>query len=91
MSANVQLVYGGSTKENLTSTSIPTQLGVEAGAKDWNEMRKHLFDNMGPYMARKEERIKAKGANISPPSNTTPEPPVKKSKLTCELLNQKKS
>ncbi len=66
-------------------------VGGDVGSKDWNQMRKHLVDNTGSYLARKEERLQAKKtkptrSSHSPPqdSNHTPDvsktPPSKKCK-----------
>ncbi len=67
--------------------------GVHDNIKDWSGMRKHLSDNMGSYLARKEERIKSKKDGHARNNSSLEEdtkstgtadfpPPTKKSKQT---------
>ncbi len=34
--------------------------GCETNLRDWSQLRKHTFDNMSAYLARKEERIRSR-------------------------------
>lgn len=36
--------------------------GCGANIRDWLQLRKHTFDNMSTYLAKKEERIRSKVA-----------------------------
>ena len=77
----------------LISIMLTLLIGLQAsGTKDWNQMRKQVFDNMGSYLARKEERIKSKTQFNVPAGSDRREqndsdsskPPEKRIKVTCD-------
>ena len=62
-------------------------LGALGQEKDWNQLRKQVYDNMSAYLARKEDRIRSKGVEVvtelSEPDLFS-EPPDKKVRIDNE-------